>query len=158
MTWIYSGDPSSSDKDEVRYLVGDTDVNDQLVSDEEIDYALATWLPVYGTKQWVAAAVADQIAGRFARETSYSADGVSINLGELQHKFAERAIALRAAHHSLLVGGTPDVGGISPYELDPLSKPLDFGTGMHDNPEAGDQAYGQAGDYVWYVPEYHPGA
>lgn len=154
--WTYSGDPSSSDKDEVRFLVGDTDTADQLASDEEINYALATWLPVYGTKFWVAAAVAEQIAGKFARETSYSADGVSINLGELQQKFNERAVQLRAAHHSLLVGGTPDVGGISPYELDPLTKPLDFGTGMHDNPEAGSQAYGEQ-DYPWYVAEWMPG-
>ncbi len=144
MTWTYSGDPSSSDKDEVRFLVGDTDTSDQLVSDEEINYALAVWLDLYGTKYWVAAVVAENIAGKFTRETSYSADGVSVNLSELQNKFVERARQLRAAHHSLLIGGIPDVGGISPYEqLDFMTKPLDFGTGMHDNYEAGSQAYGQ---------------
>lgn len=158
MSWTYSGDPSSSDIDEVRYLVGDTDTNEQLVSDEEINYALATWLPIYGTKQWVAAAVAEQLAGQFAREVSYSADGVSISLGDLASKFVERAAQLRAQHHSLLVGAVPDVGGISPYEQpDPLTKPMDFGTGMHDNIEAGPQAYGEMGDYPYFIPEYYPG-
>jgi hypothetical protein len=32
MTWSYSGDPSSSSTDAVRFLVGDTDTNDQLIS------------------------------------------------------------------------------------------------------------------------------
>jgi hypothetical protein len=157
VTWTYSGNPANSQLDEVRFLVGDTDEADPLASDEEINYALATWLPIYGTKHYVASVVAEQIAGKFARETSYSADGVSVNLSELQQKFMQRAVQLRAQHHSLLVGGSPDVGGISPYEhLEPDIKPLDFGTGMHDNYEAGRQAYGQR-DYVSYDPYNDPG-
>ena len=38
MTWTYSGNPSSTERDAVRFLVGDTDTNDQLLSNEEIDY------------------------------------------------------------------------------------------------------------------------
>jgi hypothetical protein len=158
LTWTYSGDPTTTSKDEVRFLVGDTDTEDPLVSDEEIQYTISTWYPVYGTYFYVASVVAESIAGKLARETSYSADGVSIDLGSLQQKFSERAAQLRQAHHSLLVGGTPDVGGISPYEqLDYLTKPLDFGTGMHDNPEAGQQAYGEYGDRPYYDPHNYPG-
>lgn len=40
MTWTYSGDPSQSPKDEIRYLVGDTKEDDPLLSDEEIVYTL----------------------------------------------------------------------------------------------------------------------
>ena len=40
MTWNYSGDPSLSSRDAVRFLIGDTDPNDPLVTDEEIAYAL----------------------------------------------------------------------------------------------------------------------
>ena len=36
MAWTYSGDPSSSARDAIRFLVGDTDTNDQLVTNEEI--------------------------------------------------------------------------------------------------------------------------
>ena len=32
--WTYSGNPAASDKDAVRFLVGDTNTSDQLVSDE----------------------------------------------------------------------------------------------------------------------------
>jgi hypothetical protein len=40
MTWSYSGNPSSSDKDAVRYLIGDTDSLNPLISDEEIAFDL----------------------------------------------------------------------------------------------------------------------
>ncbi len=38
MTWSYSGDPSSSTLDEIRFLIQDTDTTDQLLSNEEITY------------------------------------------------------------------------------------------------------------------------
>ena len=42
MGWTYSGDPTASRKDEIRFLVGDTnsDVDEQLLTDGEINYAL----------------------------------------------------------------------------------------------------------------------
>lgn len=36
MTWTYSGNPSSSAGDAIRFLIGDTDTTDQLLSNEEI--------------------------------------------------------------------------------------------------------------------------
>jgi hypothetical protein len=36
MTWSYSGDPSSSAMNSIRFLIGDTDTTDQLLSNEEI--------------------------------------------------------------------------------------------------------------------------
>lgn len=38
MTWTYSGNPASSALDEIRFLIGDTDTNAQLLSNEEINY------------------------------------------------------------------------------------------------------------------------
>lgn len=38
MTFSYSADPSTSDKDKIRFLIGDIDSNEQLLSDEEINY------------------------------------------------------------------------------------------------------------------------
>lgn len=40
MPWSYSGDPSKSAKDTVRFLIGDTDKDDQLLQDGEIAYLL----------------------------------------------------------------------------------------------------------------------
>mgnify|MGYP003118570883 CR=1 FL=1 len=38
MTWTYSGDPDSTALDAIRFLIGDTDTNDQLLSNEEISW------------------------------------------------------------------------------------------------------------------------
>ena len=48
MTWTYSGDPASSPRDEVRFLIGDTDASAPLLSDAEVDYALAQYPDPYG--------------------------------------------------------------------------------------------------------------
>lgn len=41
MSWTYSGDPSTSDLDRYRFLVGDTDAGEPLLQDEEIAFILA---------------------------------------------------------------------------------------------------------------------
>lgn len=41
MTWSYSGDPSSSPKDAIRFTIGDTISKDPILQDEEINYILA---------------------------------------------------------------------------------------------------------------------
>jgi hypothetical protein len=69
--WTYSGDPALSDKDHVRFLVGDVDSTDRLVSDEDIDAAVA----VEGAVRSAAAKVAAAIAARFARRVTTSTDG-----------------------------------------------------------------------------------
>ena len=43
MTWTYSGNPGASARDEVRFLIQDTDTTDQLLSNEEIDYLLTAY-------------------------------------------------------------------------------------------------------------------
>ena len=41
MAWSYSGDPDSSALDAIRFLIGDTDTNDQLLANEEISWVNA---------------------------------------------------------------------------------------------------------------------
>jgi hypothetical protein len=156
MTFSYSN-PQHSELDAVRYLIGDTDSNGPLVTDEEIEYAISKWMPLYGTLEWVASTVLETLAGRYAREASFSADGVSVSLSNLQQQFAAQAEKLRNQHKNSFVGALVDVGGVSPYEgLEPGNKPFAFGTGMHDNVSAGFQD--SAGeDPIYYVPEEHPG-
>ena len=43
MTFTYSGNPGASALDEVRFLIQDTDTNDQLLSNEEIEYLLLAY-------------------------------------------------------------------------------------------------------------------
>lgn len=40
MTWSYSGDPSSNELDEYRFLISDTDESDVILQDEEVQYIL----------------------------------------------------------------------------------------------------------------------
>jgi hypothetical protein len=155
VSWTYSGDPSLNDKDTVRFLIGDTDTDEQQITDEEINFLLTTWA-AGRSMYYVAAQAADAIAARYAREASYSADGTSVSLSDVQAKFAELAVRLRAQHQSLLVGGIPDVGGIDPYEqTDPTIANFIFGTGMHDDLDAGAQDFGHRG--AVFSPENEPG-
>jgi hypothetical protein len=153
----YSYDvPGASDKDTIRFLLQDTDphaAGEWLVTDEEIQWAYDTWYPLYNSHNYVAATLADTIAARYAREASYSADGVSISLGPVGEQYRALAASLREQDKQLHVGGYPDVGGIAPDEqLQPGTKPFSFGKRMHDNIEAGPQEYGGI-----YPPEQYPG-
>ena len=156
MTFSY-GDPALEQKDAIRLQSQDGNSSEPILQDEEINYVLSRWLPVYNTLEGVASVVANNIAARYAREATYSADGVSISLGQVAQQFRELAASLREQHKNLLVGGFPDVGGISPYEQpDPTIAPFSFGTGMHDDLEAGPQDYGSRYP-LWYAAEYQPG-
>lgn len=156
MTTTYTA-PGITDKDTVRFLLQDTGTEGWQVTDEEITWAIEQWLPLYGTLPYVASTIADTIAARYAREASYSADGVSVSLGPVGDQYRMLAASLREQHRSLLVGGFPDVGGITPGEqTDEQLALFSFGTQMHDNVEAGPQDYGGRTP-VWYVPEYEPG-
>src|SRR3954465_5880659 len=124
MTWTYSGNPSTSTTDEIRFLIGDTDPDDELLQDEEIQYLYNTWYTIYGTVFYVASIACETIAASYAREASHSADGVSVQLGEIQAKFTKQAETLREQHASLLIGGIPDVGGVTADEQpDPTIAP-----------------------------------
>lgn len=156
MTFSYDA-PGVSDKDTVRFLLQDTNSAEAMLSDEEIQYAIAKWMPLWGSLEFVASSLASTIASRYAREASYSADGVSISLGPVGDQYRQLAADLRAQHKSLLVGGSPDVGGISPYEQRPHDvKNFAFGTGMHDDLAAGQQDYGDRGA-PFYPAEEYPG-
>lgn len=143
----YSYDvPGASEKDTIRFLIQDTDpyaAGEWQVTDEEIQWAYDKWFPLYNSEEYVAAQVCETIAARYAREASYSADGVSISLGPVGDQYRALATSLRLQYQQSLVGTTVDVGGMEPNEpLLPGTKPFSFGKGMHDDIEAGPQEYG----------------
>jgi hypothetical protein len=43
MSWTYSGDPKDSALDECRFIIGDTDINEPIMQDEEIQYLIDTY-------------------------------------------------------------------------------------------------------------------
>lgn len=141
-TWTYSGDPSTSPRDAVRYYLQDTNSGDPQMSDAELDFLISDWYPVTGSYILVAATAADTLSTRYAGEVTVSGDAVLVALEQLQDKWAAAATRLRALQARKDIGG-PDVGGVDIYdERDPSIKPLSFDKGMHDNRWAGRQDYG----------------
>ncbi len=78
MAWTWSGDPSLSDLDMVRFLAGDTDNTDQLVTDEIIQANLDR----YGSPERAGAKVARGIAAKFAREFDKAVGDVRKSLSQ----------------------------------------------------------------------------
>ena len=147
----YSGDPSSSALDAVRFLVGDTNEDEAFLSDEEIEFLDLTWTNK-NSVYYTASMAAEAIAARFAREITVSSDSQTLSASELQQKYIELARRLMGLHERLLTGGTVDVGGILAGEQpDPTVMPPAFGTRMHDSIEAGRQDFGD-----WYPPVLFP--
>jgi hypothetical protein len=152
MTWSYSGDPADSDLDAIRFFCQDTDTEDQLITDEEIEYLYKLWTPVYGNNLMVASMVAEAIAAKFTREVAYSADGVSVAVEQLQQKYNDLASSLRDQHKQYDIGaGVMLQGVLYSDQMDPLIKPTIFAIGMNDNRRAGQQEYG--GVYPVEIPE-----
>lgn len=76
MTFTYSGDPSTSTRNYVRFLISDTDSTDALFSDEELNYVINEW----GSDAYKAAReCAEILIARFARE----ADSTSKSVGDI---------------------------------------------------------------------------
>jgi hypothetical protein len=142
--WTYSGNPSSSVRDEVRFWMQDVDTNLPLMSDTEIDYLINTFEDQYGSAIMVAAIGCEVLSAKFASEVAVSADGVSVGTSELQQKYNMLAESLRDQYKSTTgLDAAPLVGGILFNEAwDSTIKPLMFGIGFMDNYRAGRQHYG----------------
>jgi hypothetical protein len=134
MANTYSGNPLSSDKDQVRFLIGDVDAASWKLSDEEIAYLLVEW---DGGPYLAAAAAAETISNNAAAYYNFSSDGSSSSIGELQERYRAVARSLRLQHNArnarvFYVGGI-DRGDVEAHDGDTSVIHPDFGTGMHDN-------------------------
>lgn len=144
----YSGDPSASDVDAVRFWVQDTG-KPSLLTDAEIEYLIAfVGVDASLSPIRVAAVAADRIAAKYAGEVSISADGVNYSGDQLARKYSDLATSLRKQESTIVgAGALPYVGGIQAGES-PVSgvNPPSFGIGKDDNPEAGYQGFGWNAD------------
>lgn len=129
--WTYSGNPSTRPLDHVRFLIGDVLINDQLLSDIEIEFVLTQ-----STEVVIAAAICcERIAARFARDVDVKIESTSVSAGDRYNHFMALARDLRASIGDL---GIPYAGNIllSDGEIDradnSLSQPS-FLIGLMDN-------------------------
>jgi hypothetical protein len=120
MTWTYSGNPAASDRDMVRFLIGDTDTTDQLATDEEIAWAVN----LASNNYEAAAEIARGLAAKFARYTSTSIDGISMNYGEKAKQFSELAATLDK-EGSAFITALPYAGGTSISDMAAVSADAD---------------------------------
>lgn len=143
MSFSYSGDPSTSDRDELRFTLQDTDAGFQLLTDEELDFLLVKWLEKFPSVTFVASIAAATISRKFTGIVAISSDGVSVSTGDLAQRYRDLAANLRDEYKADQVGAEVDITNLLiGYSLDPSIKPLRFGIGLHDNLEAGQQDYG----------------
>jgi hypothetical protein len=159
MSWSYSGDPSSSDLDQVRLYVQDTDEARQLLTDEEITFLLAQWAPAYNSPLYVSAVCAEIIASKFIGEVNVSADGVNVDQGSLFDRYNQLAGSLRDQYHALYNQTAPSLEDLTSLVPDFTIPPLSFGIGFQDNIWAGNQEWGNLrgpGHGYYPVPE-NPG-
>lgn len=91
MTFTYTGDPSASELEEVRFLVGDTDAANDLLSDEEILFLLAE----VGSVDYAAVRAATSIAAKFARFVNVRTGQVSKNLSDQMQHYLDLAKRLQ---------------------------------------------------------------
>lgn len=76
MSWTYEGNIQSSDLDWVRFTIGDTQVDNQLVSNEEIQGMLSI---KEGNKSKAAIACMEYILVRLAQQVDYKIGSTSVS-------------------------------------------------------------------------------
>ena len=142
MAWTYGGDPSANARDAIRFLIGDTDTNDQLLNDDEIAWlnSEVTGSTTATTGVYAAAYRAClTIASKFSREADKSVGDLSIHAQQKAKAYREQALELKTL--VMREGGvpTPYAGGISISDKNSNQEDSDiyqawFESGQFDNP------------------------
>ncbi len=120
------------DFDKIRTWVGDTDEADPLLTNDELEYAVAEG----GTIKGAAALAAEWISAKFARQADKSVGDLSISYSQRAKQYAELAIKLRGRSVRVVL---PYFGGISQSAKDAREDDTDrvkpaFTVGMLDDP------------------------
>jgi len=126
MTWTYGGDPSTPPRDTVRFLIGDTDSSNELLSDGEIAYLLAQWNnDTYVAATHACEALASKFAGKSDMSKSVGDLSISTRYGEQSDRYKALAVSLavQAAAASppipsIYITDDGDVGHASKFTID----------------------------------------
>ena len=119
MSWTYSGNPASSQRDELRFTIGDTNQAEPIMQDEELDYLITE----YGSNRNMLMYQAfTRTATLFARDIKRSLGPQSEDPTERLKFFKDQANYFRSKL---------SVAGIS---VPVYNYPKVFHKGMHSNP------------------------
>ena len=127
-------DPTSGDRDKVRFLVQDTDSTDYHLEDAEVTYLISVWGNVYAA----AAYAAEAIAAKYAHKTNYSRSIGDLSISESYatsaQEFRELANRLRTQELDLFPPSAKINASAIMATADKTvtTYKTDFYTGMHD--------------------------
>lgn len=110
MTWTYTPDFTQS-RDKVRFLIGDTNTNDQLVSDEEIAFALAQNANIYRAGAILCRGIGLKLSRQLTLDPAPG--GVSLDSQAQAEKYLKLADDLEDQAVSVSSAASVFAGGIS---------------------------------------------
>lgn len=87
MAFTYSGNPGSSDRDAVRFLIQDTDSTDPLMQDAEIDWLLAQVTNVYQAAHDACYALGAKYARLADQSKSVGDLSLSLSYGSMSERY-----------------------------------------------------------------------
>jgi uncharacterized UPF0160 family protein len=140
LTWSYSGDPSNSAEDAVRFLVNDTDEDRQEFQDEEI-----AWLLTEADDDVYRAAsyAARRLHSRYAAKIDKAVGDLKISYSDRAKAYSDLVTELEAKI-GVEFDFMPYMGGsLSETEndyMDTDKRPNSFRVGMHDEDDFTDVA------------------
>lgn len=145
MTWTYGGDPDANARDAIRFLTGDTDTNDQLLSDEEIAWLNkeVTGSTTATTGLYAAAYRAClAVASKFSRLADQAVGDLRVSMSQKAKAYRVQADELLALASKEGFTPTPYAGGISKDDKDSVEDDSDrvqpwISTGQFVNRDAG---------------------
>jgi hypothetical protein len=142
LTWSYDntalGTGTEAERvNSVRLLLGDTDINDQQVQDEEVVFALSQNSDnIYSTGSWLAYT----LASKYSRYVDIEIDGqVEEKYSQLYDQYTRLASSLSAQSKSLSAGLYIYAGGIRTTQIEIAQEDTsrvqpEFKTGQFKNP------------------------
>ena len=134
MTWSYTTtDLLTNTKEQVRFLTGDTNANDQQLQDEEIQFSLTIRSSIWGA----AATCCEAISANLSRKADTTTGELRTMYSNLSRAYHARSMAYEQKSAEL-GGGIPFAGGITISgkilaETDLDRVPPNFNVGMTDN-------------------------
>lgn len=138
MTWTYTGDPSVSDRDKVRFLIGDIVATaEATLSDEEIAYLLTTWAgDIYEAARNGCETLAARYTGKATTSKSVGDLSLSKDYSGAAMRFREQAASIL----QMRMRKTPPRPWVDPKNLETAQERDELGmqghefyTGMHDH-------------------------
>ena len=122
--------PLTDDTDKVRLLIGDTDSDDWLLSDDEVDF----FITEHSDLNIAAAAAAEAIAASFARGYDFATDGQSFNRSQRVQHYLDLAAKLDPANAR---NGAGTIQTAATTKVDGYSDDIDFQEGAGQSRRTG---------------------